>query len=125
MIHRALSLNVDLIDATAAVCAVHQIHDPPRLAGSTYTPSPDFPDRAANHQILAQNRISDVRGSVNDATHLLNETGLRRKPVSLQTALRRFLVWRPSRRPILRWPCRVLYAAYCWYSRIKSCLSQT
>ncbi|MDA1087880.1 MAG: hypothetical protein O2901_12810 [Verrucomicrobia bacterium] len=125
MIHRALSLNVDLIDATAAVCAVHQNHDPPRLAGSKYTASPDFPDRAANNQVLARNRISDVLGSVNDATHLLDETGLRRKPVSLQAALRRFLVWGPYRRPLLRWPCRALYAAYSWCNRIKSRLNQT
>jgi hypothetical protein len=120
LIHRALSLNAILVDATDAVLAVHQNHDPPRLSGSKYTTTPEFPDREANDRILEQNRISDVLGFIDDATHVLDEAGLRRKPVSPKTALRRFLVWGPYRHPILRWPCSVLYAVYCWCNRIKS-----
>ena len=119
MIHRALSLSAILIDATDAVLAVHQDHDPPRPSGSKYTASPEFPDREANDRILEQNRISDVLGSINDATHLLDGAGLRSKPVSPKTALRRFLVWGPYRRPVLHWPCRVLYAVYCWCNGVK------
>lgn len=103
MLFRARSLAIPLIDATAAVMAVHQNHDYSHHPEGKY--GTRHGDEALNNETLAGDDLQKF--ALMDATHVLTSTGLRR--AYDREHLLRYLETMPIVHPW--WPLRMISKA--------------
>ncbi len=94
MIFRARSLGLAVVDASAAVCAIHQDHDYAHLGGERMHRHPE----SLHNKRLAGGRSLGVF-VLADADHELSEGRLRRRPLRWRSLRRELQV-----RLLLRWP---------------------
>jgi len=94
MIFRGRTLGLTVVDATAAVCAVHQDHDYGHLKGERLH---RHPESLHNRRLAGGRSLGTLL--LADADHELSGGGLRRRPLRWG-ALRREL----QMRLLLRWP---------------------
>jgi len=106
MIWRARALRVAVVDASAAILAVHQNHDPHHPRGQGIRGEEDRQNRRLAGRGIFKIMVGDVAGG-DDATHKLMADGIKARPFlsfipkAVRACWWRFLgITRPIRRPL-------------------------